>query len=143
MKSVIIAPAAITLLLAGCGTSNPTTGGHTLHVRFVLHATPYNIGGATQRDCIGLHGFEDFRSGISVTVKDGNGAVIGVGSLDNDPTASADLVGLKQCPLVGDITVKNAEFYVVTAGNRGDTTRSAADMKASNYAVELSLSAQP
>jgi hypothetical protein len=113
--------------------------GHTVHMKAILTSSPFNIGGATQQDCHGLHGYDDFSPGMSVTVKDGTGGIIGAGRLANDVAANGDLVGLVQCPLVGSVDVKDAEFYVVTLGKRGDQTFTQADMDKSGYSVTLQL----
>lgn len=99
--------------------------------------------------CFGSGGYDDFGPGMNVTVRDGQGDVVGVGSTES--LSEADRTGVwaddvtfsedssVSCVVKFTVDVKPAEFYSVEVGSRGDLTYSAAELEAAGWHVELSL----
>lgn len=99
--------------------------------------------------CFGSGGYDDFGAGMNVTVRDGQGNIVGVGSTESlseaDRTGAwADDVTFSEdstvsCVVKFIVEVKPAEFYSVEVGSRGELAYSAAELEAAGWHVELSL----
>ncbi len=84
-------------------------------------------------NCFGDGGYDDIRSGVSVTVRDGAGAVLGTGRLGD---------GVKDLWCTFNFTVADlpkVDFYSVEVGRRGELTYSFDEMETSGWKVDLSI----
>jgi hypothetical protein len=79
-------------------------------------------------------GYDDVRVGTDVVVKDGQGAIIGVGSLEDGQADSAF-----DCRFDFSLEVKDSEFYSFEVGDRGEISYSRADLEAQAWDVSFSL----
>lgn len=84
----------------------------------------------------GVGGFDDIRVGANVVVKDGQGVVVGVGSIDStDQVPSA-----RTCAFGFTVPLSAlADFYTVEIAGRGGPTFSHADLEHNAWQVTLSL----
>lgn len=73
--------------------------------------------------CRGIAGFSDLVDGAGVTVKDGKGEVIAVGSLHVDKARSSN----PRCVFAFSIDAPDSAFYAVEVSHRGALTYSKAD----------------
>lgn len=108
--------------------------------------------------CAGTGGYSDFQAGMNVTVKDGKGNIVGVGSAENlsekdnslDTVSGPDSVFqtaavlgraqmYKTCYLKFTVPIKKADFYAVSVGRRGEVSYSYADLKDRDFVVGLTL----
>lgn len=93
--------------------------------------------------CSGEGGFDDLAGGANVVVKDGDGGIIGTGSLSPgtpiDPTPE-DEYDFTYCEFEFDAPLaEEADFYTVEIAGRGGPTYSQAEMEAADWHVELEL----
>lgn len=147
----------------GSGTSPlaPKSKGLALRGTFTLTVKDAADMSGTVTGCSGQGGYSDFAAGMNVTVKDGDGKIIGVGVTENlsasDVPASASdtLPGdadefrvagqvarakrFTQCWLKFEVPVKKADFYQIEAGHRGGLSYSYDDLKGQNFFVQLTL----
>ncbi len=153
------------LAITACGDDAPAAKAH-IRGTFTLNQQTGMVGGAK---CHGTNGYDDFAPGMDVTVKDGKGEIVGAGAARNisftddsddefllasnkatgwasDDAATAEEIrdGVKHtwgflCTMVFDVEVKDAEFYSVEIGSRGDQTYSRDDLKATDGYLALSL----
>lgn len=103
----------------------------------------------TWNACAGTNGYDDFGPGMNVTVRDGEGKIVGVGN--TEALTEADRTGIwaddvefsegstVSCVVKFTVEVKPSEFYSVEVGSRGELTYSADELEASGWHVELSL----
>lgn len=84
--------------------------------------------------CIGIGGYSDIKSGLSVTVKDGAGLILATGSLENSRRSG------NSCSYSFRIRdIKQADFYSVEVGRRGSLTFSHSEMLSNNWNVAFTL----
>lgn len=120
-------------MLAGCGGSatTPEPEGQTLSGTVTLHSERRWTGDT----CRGGDGYDDIRSGMSVTLRDGEGSVIGTTSLSVGRTEEP-----RTCIFEFAFTdVPEAEFYAIEAGRRGELTYSAEDLEEQSWTVGLEI----
>ena len=117
---------ALVLVVAGCG------GGRAITGSFVL--TDDDVAW-TSTSCEGTGGYSDIRAGTDVVVKDATGTIIGTAALVPDPERS----GTTRCTYTFMVPVKDAEFYAVSVGKRGELTYSKAEMEAQGWTVGFTL----
>ena len=89
----------------------------------------------TSDNCRGGGGYADIDSGMGVTLRDGDGTIIGTTSLSVGRTE-----GGRTC--IFEFTfedVPEAKFYAIEAGNRGELTFSAEDLEEQNWTVGLEI----
>ena len=117
--------------------------------------------------CFGDGGYDDFGPGMNVTIRDGDGSIVGTGNtetLENlppeveealddntDTTLPEDLDPLTgavlyakifdgtQCVVQFSVPVKDAEFYAVSVGKRGELSYSKSELEERDWWVELTL----
>jgi hypothetical protein len=130
--AAIVAAAAV-VALAGSGTLTPH---HTIAGDFDLIATDQTfpsiemVGGG----CNGTGGYSDIAPGAPVTLKDGDGKVLGSTVLGEGSGS------VTNCDFKFSIpTVPEVPFYSIEVGRRGAITNSLAVMQASNWAFGLTL----
>ncbi len=147
------------LLLAACGGGG--SGGEQ-QLTGTVTVKDDDISGDWD-DCSGTGGYDDIRAGLNVTVLDGEGAIVGTGSARNLTEADAGEMTLDkaiedpdapmtlelsaafapaldgECTLVFEVPVKDAEFYVVKAGGRGELSYSHDELEERGWFVQLSL----
>ena len=99
--------------------------------------------------CYGTKGYDDFGPGMTVTIRDGDGSIVGVGSTES--LTEDDRIGMwaddvefsegakVSCVVKFSVEVKLAEFYAVEVGSRGDISYSMDELETSGWHVELSL----
>lgn len=122
MKRLIV----LALLVASCGGSQTITGSFVLTDPEVAW---------TPTTCEGTGGYSDIRAGTDVVVKNGTGTIIGTAALVADPERS----GTTRCTYTFAVPVKDAEFYAVSVGRRGELTYSKAEMEAQAWTVGFTL----
>lgn len=79
-------------------------------------------------------GYDDVGVGTDVVVKNGEGAIVGVGKLEVGLAESA-----YECRFPFTLEVKEAEFYSFEVGDRGELSYSRADLEAMGWSVAFSL----
>lgn len=111
-------------------------------------------------NCSGTGGYDDFRAGMDVTVRDGDGSLLAAGSVrhpedidelvefliaagESDSVSDArkwirDTERIS-CYLVWELDVPKSEFYVVEIGRRGDLTFTHEELVEQNWMVVTSL----
>ncbi|MFZ4433862.1 MAG: hypothetical protein ACOYOQ_11780 [Microthrixaceae bacterium] len=158
--------AAAVLLIGGvlwfrAGGSAPTVlppSSTTMVGTYVLYDESGDIEGSVT-DCEGTGGYSDFTEGQDLTVRDGQGTIIGAGQVRH-PTDVTDLQNHSTaderdtfaqvwdklsddssfgCVLVFDVEVKDADFYELTLGRRGTQTWTRAELEAQDFRVSVSL----
>jgi len=122
---LFVAFALLTIL--GCGGGNRLVTG-SITVRDTDQA--YLFGSSCRTD----GGYDDIQAGTNVVVKDGQGAIIGVGSLEDGQADSAF-----DCRFNFSLEVKGSEFYSFEVANRGELSYSRADLEANGWNVAFSL----
>jgi hypothetical protein len=94
-------------------------------------------------DCYGTGGYDDFGAGMNVTVRNGDGTIIGSVDARNLTSADPDAAEARDleyfCTIAFDVDVEAAEFYTVEAGHRGELSYSAKEMADEDWTVALSL----
>lgn len=137
--------------IAACSGSSGGTGTTEAGVTTTTEA-PFGITGTMtledgmifeETPCEGDGGFDDMTGGANVVVKDGEGSIIGTGSLspgepvDPDPNDSVDFwycVFEFEVPLA-----EEADFYTVEIAGREGPVYSQAEMEAADWIVDLSI----
>lgn len=106
--------------------------------------------------CSGTGGYDDIGSGMRVTVRSGDGTVLGVGDtrqvrppdLKSDDEwlssiaeeAREDAAADRSCVVVFEVPdVPVSDFYSIEVGSRGELTYSHAEMEADEWIVALSI----
>lgn len=115
------------IAVLGCGGGNRLVTG-SITVRDT------DQGYLTGRSCRTDGGYDDVRVGTDVVVKDGQGAIIGVGSLEEGEADSAF-----DCRFDFSLEVKVSEFYSFEIGDRGELSYSHADLEVQGWNVAFSL----
>jgi hypothetical protein len=86
-------------------------------------------------NCRGSGGYNDIKSGLSVTVRDGSGDILGTGRLGTGRQRAT--YGCYFEFSVGGLS--KVDFYSVEVGSRGEMTYSFEEMKNNNWEVAFSL----
>jgi hypothetical protein len=142
--------ASLTTVTACGGESKVKIGGIMMLsvdvTDYVTNGTSTFVG--TWNDCSGIGGYSDFGSGMDVSIRNGDGKLIGttstrnfkaedLSSSDKDLKDTAKLA--KDSPelsctvFYGPISVPRSDFYEVEIGSRGTLTYSYEDLKAVNF----------
>ena len=124
----------LAVLLTGCGgaAASPTPSGHDISGTFALHAQRGNFA----PNCAGGGGYDDIRSGMGLTLRDGDGSILGTARLGSGH-ASEDR---KLCLFDFEFSdVPDADFYAVEAGRRGEQAYSFDDMEAADWKLALEI----
>lgn len=125
------------LALAGCGGQADGGEPKTETVTVSFHLADYDT---AYYGCQGTGGYSDISPGTSVTVKNGDGKVLGATTLGVG-TASSNGAQQAYC----DWTVKVPDvaadegFYAVEVGSRGAVTMSKDDLAGKKWTVSVSL----
>lgn len=128
---------ALAVATAACGGDRPEppTGhapsGHSVTGELVLRAGDDASTGCTR----GLGGYADIGVGTQVTVTDGNGVVLGLGTLATGVREGFTCRFTWQ-PING---IPDRNFYGVEVAHRGVVKFSSADMQTNGYRVSLTL----
>jgi hypothetical protein len=134
---VVALAAALTVVLVSPSEEDAgasADGAYDVGITFVL----YNID-TYRNDCIGDGGYSDIGPGAQITVRNGSGDILGVGSLGNGtPTAGAPKARCTYQATV-DAVPAGEGFYSVEIASRGEITQSEAELKANGHKFELSL----
>ncbi len=93
--------------------------------------------GGSDSDCYGTGGYSDIRSGLSVTVKDGQGQILATSSLGPGSGTISGIVGV--CVFKFSIVVPDTGFYSVEVGHRGSIDYSRTQLASKTWHVDLSL----
>jgi hypothetical protein len=130
---VAVIAAAAVVALAGSGSLTPH---HTITGTFELLATDQTfpsitVAGST---CRGTGGYADIDTGAQVTLKDGDGKILGTTQL-SDGTGS-----VTSCTFMFSIAdVPEVSFYSIEISRRGAVTNSLAQMQANAWTFGLTL----
>ena len=135
--AVVIVGAVVVLGLLVLGAVKLAgSKGHTVTGSLALTSlSNVSFSGGT---CHGTGGYDDLTGGGQVVIKDGSGASIAVGHLENGVAMS----NIGTCMFSFTVTgVPDADIYEVTAGSskRGGPQYSKSDMEKANWNVELSI----
>ena len=84
--------------------------------------------------CYTSGGYSDVSSGTNVTVKNGEGKLLGITDLSSGATA-----GSYSCKFSFQIEVPNSDFYSFDIGNRDEVSYSKDELKAKGWNLELTL----
>lgn len=140
MKRVWAAVAAVGLL-TGCGGGDggdkAAAGAKTTEVTVKFHLEDYDTAFG---DCEGTGGYTDIGTGASVTIKSGDGDVLGATKLGKGE-ASSNGTQMAFCDWtvkVPDVSTEE-KFYVAEIAGRGEITSSRDDLAADGWTFELSL----
>jgi hypothetical protein len=127
----------VAMSFIGCLTSCGATPTHVIKGRLSL--TDFNADWTPGAECDGENGFSDIQSGGTVTVKNGNGDVIAVGSLGSGVPAS--LLGITStCDFPISVSeVPEVNFYQIYIGNRSPSDYTLKQMKSMGWNLSLSL----
>ena len=121
--------------LAACNagpTPTPEPAGHDITGTFALHAQKGNFA----PKCAGGGGYDDITAGMGLTLRDGEGKILGTARLGSGH-ASEDR---KLCLFDFEFSdVPEVDFYSVESGRRGEQTYSLADMEASDWTLGLEI----
>lgn len=129
MRALLILALVLTACSAG---ASPTPAGHDITGTFALHAQKGNFA----PNCAGGGGYDDIRSGMGLTLRDGDGSILGTARLGSGH-ASEDR---KLCLFDFEFSdVPDADFYAVDAGSRGEQTYSFDDMEAADWTLALEI----
>lgn len=110
---------------------------HTLTGSFTLIDS--DLGGSDD-NCYGTGGYDDITSSMPVTVRDGAGKILAVGSTKTGK-APKGMDFLIQCEFDFQVDeVPRSDFYSVEVGRRGELNYSFQEMEEQNWTVSLSLS---
>ena len=133
---------ALALILAACSGSGSSPSEEaspseqvrpTLTGTFTLHDERGWTAGGT---CRGGGGYSDILVGMGMTLRDGEGTVLGTSRLSTG-TASDDG---KACVFeFGFEAVPPADFYAIDAGRRGEQTYSAAELEQQDWTISLGI----
>jgi hypothetical protein len=99
--------------------------------------TVYDAKGGWTMDagCATRAGYDDITIGAPVVVRDGNGKVIGIGSIG---ASVADAENICVFP-INVPKVPQVDFYSVVVGHRDPVTMSKAELSRDNWQIELTL----
>ncbi len=124
--------AAAVVALAGCA-SEPETKTVTVYFQLVDFDTAF-------LDCEGTGGYSDIGPGTPVTLRNGEGEVLGAEPL-GDGQPSGNGVQAAFCDWTVEIpnVPANEKFYAVEVGDRGDITASREDLAADRWEFAVSL----
>ena len=147
---LIMTIASLTAVTACGGESKVKIGGFMMLsvdiTEYVTEGTSNFVG--SWNGCSGIGGYNDFGSGMDVSIRDADGKIIGTTSTRNFSTSdlSSDDEDLKSaavstqenselaCGIVyGPISVPKSEFYEVEIGSRGTLTYSHEELVAANF----------
>ena len=133
-EGTMIRALLVAALLTACSpTQSAEPQGKTLTGTFSVAASE---GAGFSGACHGGGGYDDIAGGMGVTLKDGDGTVIGSTQLGTGQ-ASADR---DWCVLPFSFSdVPDADFYVIDMGRRGEQTYSRADLEAQDWTVGLEI----
>ncbi len=121
---------AVAVLLVACGSTGSSES-NTLTGSVSLKNGRWDPGQA----CRGADGYGDLTGGARVTVTDGAGELLALGSMELG-TAS----GYLHCDLPFTVPdVPESEFYKVTIGNRPEMSYTLAELEAVDWNLALSL----
>lgn len=129
---------ALALILTACGgeTATPSPSeqaSQSLTGTFTLHDEQGWTAGGT---CRGDGGYSDILVGMGMTLRDGDGTILGTTRLSIG-TASDDG---KECAFEFAFEdVPPADFYAIDAGRRGEQTYSAVDLEQQDWTVSLEI----
>ena len=128
MRLVRIALAALLAMTTiSCSSSE-----YELRGSFTLQSS--SVGGSSS-NCRGTGGYDDIKSGLSVTVRDGSGSILGTGRLGDGRKPGSSWCTFEFS--VGGLS--EADFYSVEVGSRGEMTYSFEEMENYDWEVAFTL----
>lgn len=126
---------ALVVSLGDAPGSDDTAGdSYDLTVEFTLYDyKTFNNG------CVGTSGYTDIGPGTQVTVRNGEGTTLGIGSLSTGEGAT----GSPQANCTWQVAIADVPsgeaFYAVEIASRGEITQSEAELAANGYGFSVSL----
>lgn len=162
-KTKVIAAGSVVALLVVVAVLALSAGGadkQPMRGTFTLFDEDFDIDGDFD-DCEGTGGYSDFSAGRDVTVRDGDGKIVGAGTLRNvaDRDELVDFLVASDeaddaddsvidfvvdnpaavCILVAEFDVDQAEFYEIKVGQRGELSYRAAELADNDWMFNLTL----
>ena len=130
---VAVVAAAGVLALAGSGSLSPR---HTVSGTFGLLDSDASFPSITTSGsgCQGTGGYADISPGAQVTLKDGDGKILGTTQLSTGSGTTTACLFTFAIPNVPEVA-----FYSVEISHRGQVTNSLADLKSSGWTFSLTL----
>jgi hypothetical protein len=132
---------------ATAGTEKPNEPGpHLLAITFTLNDTDGGVR-ITSDGCHGTGGFSDVEPGMTATITDAKGTIIGTGDLlaaedlaSTQPKLNLGGNSSSSCHLAALVPLKgDTDFYQVEIGHRGKTSYSKDELASRGWQVDLSL----
>jgi hypothetical protein len=133
-----VADLEATVAVLTVSTTPPSNTGeelvYTIQGEFSLSGSSGDEFSIRNGRCTGLGGFDDIYVGAQVRVTDESGALLGLGTLEDDPDS-------RRCDFVFVVEVPEARFYMVAAGHAGrqGPSYSFEEMEANDWEVALTM----
>lgn len=135
--AAIVAAAAFVSLGSGLLSSAPPRHEVAGTFSLMVVSAPWKAGDA----CFGSGGYSDIRSGTNVTLRDGDGKIVGTTTLGLGTAHTVpDLAATLTCDFAFALeSVPEVPFYSIEVSHRGTLTYGLDQMKARGWTVSLSL----
>jgi hypothetical protein len=134
---VVALAAALTVVLVSSSADDAgasAAGTYDVGITFVLYDLE-----TFRNGCVGDGGYSDIGPGAQITVRNGSGDILGVGSLGSGtPTSGAPKARCTYRATV-DAVPAGEGFYSVEIASRGEITQPEAELKANGHEFQLSL----
>jgi len=124
--------------LATIGNTSPSNSMGMYSIKGSFSLIDSRIEGNTN-NCYGTGGYSDIQGGMSITIKNGTGAIIGTGSTESGQRAKG---GYASVHCIFEFTVDNlprSDFYSISIGRRGESNFSFEELQKRNWTISLSL----
>jgi hypothetical protein len=122
---------AVLLMVFGPGSKQMLRGSITvIDTNFYLSSSVETNGSS----CYTSGGYSDVNSGTNVTVKNGDGKLLGVTDLSSGVT-----VGSYMCKFSFELEVSKSDFYSFDIGNRDEVSYSKEELEDKGWNLELTL----
>ena len=89
--------------------------------------------------CSGSGGYSDFGTGMNVTIRDGDGNIVGSTSTDRAEYVSTGSTEALYCQTGFETDVDIVDFYAIGIGSRGELTYSFEDLEDQDFNLSLTL----
>lgn len=116
-------------------------GAHTIRGEMILIGFREHMAGDSVGDeCYGFGGYDDMQGGTDVTVRDGDGSLVGTSRLQEGEIAEVD-GDFQVCSFKFLVKVEDAAFYEVEVSHRGGLTYTKDELETEDWEVFASLDA--
>jgi hypothetical protein len=137
-KPVVVLGVAAAIILLGVVIAIATAGGKNTLTGTMTLVDPDGFSNSV--GCEGSGGYDDISFGTDVRVSNGEGELIGTGSLGLGSEEEGLLEGESVCVFEFEVAdLPNEDFYEIEVSHRGGLTYSADEMDEMGWAVDVSL----